>query len=160
MVPRVATLILSLISISALSQASPIDARDASKCDLPSWTIQNLNITYSDDIDKPGSTTFTLVDSLTKKSDVLSCPVPFNSIGRIEGTPSNKDLRIRMSFYVGSAFVEISQNLTCAEDTTRFVSLLSPLERRQLADYQTLAPHLSRAGPSCLSLVQIRHSRR
>jgi len=117
MAPSLSLATVGLISAAAtiLSHvaASPPGISSALRCVIPTWTIRNLSVTYSDDSFVPGNTTFTLVHSLTNRSEILTAEVPFNFRGQVNGTKDNQDLKITLQFRPGFAHLDLKQNWTC-----------------------------------------------
>jgi len=116
--PRVPAFAVVAAFLASLTSAWPQPSilNQSTPCPIPSWSVHNLSVTYSDDRDG-AKTSFALVNMLTNTTELLSCPVIFNAVGRIDGTPEHSDLRILLSFNLDAVHVEINQTwASCASD--------------------------------------------
>ncbi len=95
---------------ASMPRGSPIWPR---ACPVPVWTIKDLQVVFSNDTFVPGNVTLTVRSSLSNHSESVRAEVPFNYFGRIDGTPENKDLRIRLQFNIDTATVTINQTWSC-----------------------------------------------
>src|SRR3569833_4304932 len=106
MMPRVSAFAVVATFLTSLTSAWPQPSilSQSTPCPIPSWSVHNLSVTYSDDRDG-AKTSFALVNMLTNTTELLSCPVIFTAVGRIDGTPEHSDLQILLFFFFVVVFV-------------------------------------------------------
>lgn len=89
------------------------------RCDIPSWVVKTLNVTYSDE-QNGGRSTLVLVDTTTNATETLTFEVIFNVIGvLLDSTPNNTALDARLNFQISEVTVQVNQTWSCA-DTPSF----------------------------------------
>ena len=103
-----------LILPSWLALSSPIKTPALAACDadLPTWTVTNLKVTYGAEVQTGGRASWTFTNSVTNKSDALSCSLRANSHCDIVGTPSDKNTHIYLQISMDTALWLVNQ--TCA----------------------------------------------
>ena len=127
-----------LATLLALAHARPMSRTLPwrRQCALPSWTIKDLSVVFSDDSFVPGNATFDVTSSLTNQTERLRCEVPFNYLGFVNGTPANGDLNIVLQFNIDTATVTLNQTWACGNQTAggaaAYVSLAPFLQAQVL----------------------------
>jgi hypothetical protein len=121
----------------------------AEQCPIPNWHVDAINITYSNDTYIPGTASFTLSNTVTNKTEALSCPLTFNSLCQILGTPNDETLQVVMQVNIDAAYITLNQSWTCHDQlnqSTTYVlhtlMLRSRAANRDLARLLSLGPGL------------------
>lgn len=97
----------------------PVSPRADPRCEVPSWSVQDVSVTYSDDdTETPGLASFNITNSVTHQHESLTCQLLYNTLCRIEGTPLDKDLHIYLQVNLWVAVIHFSQTWTCKETGT------------------------------------------
>ena len=95
-----------------LSHSKPLERRQ-DKCQMPSWTLQSVAATYSDDTYTPGIAAVTITNSITNTTESFDCPLSFNTLCQLDGTPGDKDLRVYMQINMEAASISFNKTWTC-----------------------------------------------
>ena len=92
---------------------------DTNACDNPpTWVIEDLNIKTLDEVGSSGSASFNLTNSMTGKTDSLTCALVANYRCEIDGTPSDQDVRINMQIQTDVARMSISETMHCDDEAS------------------------------------------
>ncbi|KAK0705685.1 hypothetical protein B0H67DRAFT_558239 [Lasiosphaeris hirsuta] len=102
-----------LASLNLLSSATPLSTRVDKKCTIPSWTLQSIKTTYSDETYTPGNALLVITKSPTNETESLDCPLMFNSVCRLERTPADPNLQVYLQINMGSASITFNQTWAC-----------------------------------------------
>ncbi len=87
-------------------------------CTEAAWTIKDMNIKYGLEVRQGGSTTFTLVNNLTGKSEALSCALRANSRCKFDGISSDGGLTLDVQIETGVLYLTLTDRLSCGGTTT------------------------------------------
>lgn len=107
-----AWLLLMLLTPTGLTVSLP----QADTCQIPSWTVQNIRVTYSDDTFTPGLASFNITNSVTHIVESLKCELSFNTRCQITGTPLDSKLNVLFLVNMGAAVIQFNQTWTCGTD--------------------------------------------
>ncbi|KAH8901794.1 hypothetical protein BR93DRAFT_962850 [Coniochaeta sp. PMI_546] len=106
--------ILSLVLMIFISPSSTTIAHvTRADCPTPNWTVEAINITYSNETYTPGTASFALSNSITNKTESLTCPLTFNSLCQISGTPNDETLQVLLQVNIDVAYMTLNQSWTC-----------------------------------------------
>lgn len=100
------SLMTALLSHDVL--ASPLSNR-ADACQVPSWSVQDVSVTYSDDTNTPGLASFSITNSVTHQHESLKCDLLFNTLCRVDGTPLDKNLSIYLQVNLWVGLIRFNQ---------------------------------------------------
>lgn len=109
--------LLTILSIVFLAFTLPSSSfhigTKGADCAVPNWHVDAINVTYSDETYTPGTASFVLSNSVTNKSDTLTCPLTFNSLCQILGTPNDETLQVLLQVNIDTAYMTLNQSWTC-----------------------------------------------
>lgn len=88
-------------------------------CSTPNWTVEGISITYSNETYTPGTASFELSNSITNKTESLTCPLTFNSMCQILGTPNDETLQVLLQVNIDVVYMTLNQSWTCHDQTTQ-----------------------------------------
>ncbi len=94
-----AVLMVGVVPTSTYVQLARTD------CLIPNWHVDAINVTYS-----PGSASLVLSNSLTNKTEALTCPLTFNSVCQIMGTPNDETLQVVLQVNIDVATMTLNQS--------------------------------------------------
>lgn len=133
-----------------------LSVRAADNCtEFPTWTIKDFETSTSDSVGNTGKASFTLINSLTKTSEALTCVLIANYRCEIAGTPSDKNLSIIIAIRSAALTVSLDQTLDCP-DKTSCVSVSLTLDLSTLRENGMVwLTNLNDLGPSTLSGMRV-----
>jgi len=99
--------------------------RRTSDCAVPSWTVDTIDVTYSNETYTPGTASFVLSNTLTNSSESLTCPLTFNTLCQILGTPGDETLQVLLQVNIDVAFMTLNQSWTCHDQTTQITTYVN-----------------------------------
>ncbi|KAK3343418.1 hypothetical protein B0T25DRAFT_634527 [Lasiosphaeria hispida] len=104
------TTLLSPISAIPTTRAACVPGQT-----LPSlWTIPSITIVYTpDELLRPGNATFTLTNTAAATTETIHCPLRFNSLCELAGTPADKDLHLWLQVNLQVASLTINYPWAC-----------------------------------------------
>ncbi|KAK0706247.1 hypothetical protein B0T26DRAFT_679957 [Lasiosphaeria miniovina] len=86
--------------------------RQSRSCALPSWTLESLRVTYSDDTYTPGTAQLNITSSATNRTEAVSCDLQFNSLCQIFGTAADAALQIYLQVNLDAAVISFNESWT------------------------------------------------
>jgi hypothetical protein len=91
-------------------------------CPVPNWTVEGINVTYSNETYTPGTASFVLSNSVTNKTESLTCPLTFNSLCQILGTPNDETLQVLLQVNIDAAYMTLNQSWVCHDRLNQSVT--------------------------------------
>ncbi|KAI3334257.1 hypothetical protein F4824DRAFT_219361 [Ustulina deusta] len=108
-------LVLKLVSLGISAPLEPCGT-------LPSWTLQHLNITTSDEVGSTGTAGFAFTYNLTNQTESITCPLHSNYRCTIAGTQNDNSTVIDIQLGLGTLYLSVIQVLNCGDSgSTTFV---------------------------------------
>ena len=119
--PSLLTLLSAVLMVLVVPTSTYVQLA-RTDCPIPNWHVDAINVTYSDDTYSPGSASFVLSNSLTNKTEALTCPLTFNSICQIMGTPNDETLQVVLQVNIDVATMSLNQSWTCHDQLNQSVT--------------------------------------
>ena len=111
---------LVLLGLAAGSQGMALARQtEAVNCTLPTWTFGNFTALSNENIQIGGRADFTLSNSLTNKTDKITCPLRANYRCNINGIPSDKSVKIDIQVNLNVATLVIDHKVYCKDGHAR-----------------------------------------
>ncbi|KAK3906159.1 hypothetical protein C8A05DRAFT_12086 [Staphylotrichum tortipilum] len=83
------------------------------------WLVERLNVTYTEnELVRHGNASWTIVNTLAKTTEHLSCALRANYICELNGTPGDPSLHIWVQINLDVATFSINQTITCGSEPT------------------------------------------
>ncbi|KAK5661142.1 hypothetical protein OQA88_11033 [Cercophora sp. LCS_1] len=106
-------LALALANIFTPCLTTRLEKRD---CPIPKWSVESVSATYSDDTYVPGQVLFTVTNTLTNATETLNCPIQFNTVCTMDGTPGDPALQVYLQVNIDFAWVTFNKTWSCETD--------------------------------------------
>lgn len=100
---------LKTLYLSACLASWGVAAQSAACTAIPSWTIDDVHISFRN----PTQANFTLTNTLTKITEDISCKLEFSTLCEIRGTPQDKDLYIHLQARNEDVWFNVTSPYTC-----------------------------------------------
>jgi hypothetical protein len=112
--------LLVALSIFYSSQitAIPITDKASAPCVLPTWKVDSLSVTYSDQTDVPGTAHFNISSSLGNTTSTFDCQLAFNSLCIVDPitVDGGRSLSIYLQINIDTASVTVNETFACGSD--------------------------------------------
>ncbi|KAK3320488.1 hypothetical protein B0T19DRAFT_241401, partial [Cercophora scortea] len=110
------TMILPLAALALLAAPSStrhLRPRSDNCPTVPNWAVQSFSVTYSNVSEVPGTAGFKLTNLVTNRSEPISCPLFYNYLCMVDGTPSDATLSIRLWVNMDSVTITFNETWGC-----------------------------------------------
>ncbi|KAK3386795.1 hypothetical protein B0H63DRAFT_140873 [Podospora didyma] len=116
-----------LLSLFVFASASPTHGLRADTCTPPSWTIESATFIFfpsRDDI--PGLAEVNVTSSVTRKTELIACPLQYNTLCRLDSTSWDPSLQVYLQVNLDMVIVTFTKTCDTASPTTADPSLSLP----------------------------------